>query len=526
MTVSGSTNKVIHNGNGTTTSWPFSFKVFDPAHLVVTCTDALGVDTTLSSGAYTVSLNADQDNDEGGTVGYSPALAAGSKLTILRGVPYTQDTDIKNQGGFFPEVLERSLDLLVMQVQQVREQMARALKLSPSQAAIGELEATDANRANTFLGFGPSGLLSLFTGVASQAVSLAMQPVVSAASLAAARSALGSPDEAGFTLKGRRVGTASGAPDNLTAAQAMAGLLSIGAPGHRLTLTSGTPVTTADVAAASAIHLEPYRHNMLAILDGAGLWTPYAMGATSFALSSTYHLANKNYDLFVENTTGAPRLGTSPAWTNDTTRADALSRTAGRDVNAAQITLRFGTGAADTVSVPAGRAVYLGTFRCAANGQTEDSAARRFVWNNFNRTRRFMRVIEQTDSWTYSLGTIRQVRAIASNQLDLVRGVDEEAVLARAVCSWNNDTIGTIGRTLIGLDSTTSKADGCLTLIGTMQNANHTMPSQAWWSGFPGLGYHRLVWLEMGAGAGTTNWNGDGGSHQDTQSGIEAEAWG
>lgn len=202
MTVSSSTNKIIGNGNGITTSWPFSFKVFDPGHIVVTYVDANGTETTLDPGQYVVNLNADQDASPGGTVVYSPAIASGTKLTILREVPYTQATDIKNQGGFFPEVLERGFDLVVMQVQQLREQLARSLKLSSSQSAIGELEATDTNRANTFLGFGPTGLLTLFGGLASTAVSLAMQPVTAAASLAAARTAMGVPGLGANTFTG------------------------------------------------------------------------------------------------------------------------------------------------------------------------------------------------------------------------------------------------------------------------------------------------------------------------------------
>jgi hypothetical protein len=193
MTVSSSTNKIIGSGNGATTSWPFSFKVLDPDHLAVTYTDAAGDETTLDASDYIVTLNADQDTSPGGTVTRSPAIASGTKLTILRSVPYTQAIDLKNQGGFFPEVLERGFDLVVMQVQQIKEQLARAFKLSPSQSAIGELEATDVNRANTVLGFGPTGLLTLFTGLASSAVSLAMQPVIAAASLAAARTAMGVP---------------------------------------------------------------------------------------------------------------------------------------------------------------------------------------------------------------------------------------------------------------------------------------------------------------------------------------------
>src|SRR5690349_20499961 len=107
MTVSSSTNKIIGSGNGVTTAWPFSFKVLDPEHLVVTYADAAGDETTLDASDYLVILNADQDASPGGTVTYSPAIASGTRLTILRSVPYTQAIDLKNQGGFFPEVLER-----------------------------------------------------------------------------------------------------------------------------------------------------------------------------------------------------------------------------------------------------------------------------------------------------------------------------------------------------------------------------------------------------------------------------------
>ena len=222
MTVSSSTNKIIGAGNGVTTSWPFSFKVLDPEHLVVTYTDAAGDETTLDPGAYTVALNIDQDASPGGSVTHSPAIASGTKLTILRSVPYTQAIDLENQGGFFPEVLERGFDLMVMQVQQLREQLARALKLSPSQSAIGELEVTDAARANGFLGFDPTGMLAVFSGLASQAVSVAMQPVVAAASLASARTAMGVPGLGANTFTGGQTlpGNAANALESVPKQQA------------------------------------------------------------------------------------------------------------------------------------------------------------------------------------------------------------------------------------------------------------------------------------------------------------------
>jgi hypothetical protein len=295
--------------------------------------------------------------------------------------------------------------------------------------------------------------------------------------------------------------------------------------GHRLSLGSaGVPVTTADVTAATAIRIEPYEHNTIPILGSDGLWTPYTMDAASFSLSATYHLNGNNYDLYVEATTGTPRLCTAPTWGADTTRADALSRTAGRSVNNATITLRFGTGAGDTVSVPAGQALYLGTFRCTANGQTEDSAAKRFVWNMYNRVPRVMRnTLETANTWAYNGTTVRYANNNSANQLDMVRGLDEDAVVATALARWTNDTVGTIGYTLIGLDSSTAAAAGCLMAYNSMAVANSSAVSHATWTGLPGLGHRTVTWLER-AGGGTHVWAGDAGQPTIDQSGING--WG
>ncbi len=522
MTVSSSTNKIIGNGNGVTTSWPFSFKVFDPGHLVVTYTDAAGDETTLDPGQYVVTLNADQDASPGGTVSYSPAIASGTKLTLLRSVPYTQTIDIKNQGGFFPEVLERGFDLMVMQVQQLKEQLARAFKLSPSQSAIGELEASDANRANTYVGFDNSGNLSLYTGVASgTAVSVAMAPVVSAASLSAGRVAFAVPGLGdNNTFSGTQ--TFSGAVSFAQPATPLASLRSFVKPGHRLSLTSAVAVTIADATAAGTIYWTPHEHNLTPIHNGAA-WINAAVTEKSFILDATNHLSGKNYDFFLDYNAGAPRVVTGPAWTNDTTRADAISRDAtyGYYVNTTAMTGRVSNNGG-TVSLSAGAALYLGTIRCAANGQTEDSAAKRFVWNMFNRVPRPMRVVDSTDAWSYASATIRQARANAVNQLDMVRGLDEDSVICTVLSRFANDTVNQAGFVHIGLDSTTTPATGCLMNGGGSATVLHAMPTQAHWVGHPGLGRHFLAWLESSSG-GTSTFSGDAGAPTYVQSGIGGE---
>lgn len=296
-----------------------------------------------------------------------------------------------------------------------------------------------------------------------------------------------------------------------------------GAAGGRLTLATSTPVTTTDQTAKTTVYYTPYINNLLPIYDGAA-WTATVFSELSLALDSDaghtgYHQSGKLFDLFVFNDSGTLRLGTGPAWSSDTAQSAAVARVSGRWVNNASIQLRWGTGATDLSTVAANLATWVGTFRMTAGGQTEDSAAKRFLWNLYNRVPRPMRAIDTTDSWSYTTATIRQANNAAANQLDFVRGLDEDAVEATAIARWANDTSGGIGFTMIGLDATNASATGSLFVSGSAAAANAVVTSHASYRGFPGVGRHFLAWLEKGNGSGTHTWSGDGGGTV-TQSGI------
>lgn len=118
-------------GNGATTSFPFTFKVFTDEDLEVTHTDAAGTATILTLNAhYSVSLNADQDTSPGGTITYplaGAALADPASLAITGDAAYQQATDISNAGRFLPRVVENALDLLTILAQQLFAKINRAL---------------------------------------------------------------------------------------------------------------------------------------------------------------------------------------------------------------------------------------------------------------------------------------------------------------------------------------------------------------------------------------------------------------
>mgnify|MGYP006921293765 CR=1 FL=1 len=136
-------------GTGAQTSWPFTFKVFAASDIAVTIANNLGVETALVLGTdYSVAVNANQDTSPGGTVTYplsGSALPVGSKLTIIGNLPYDQPLDLPSGGNFSPLALENELDRLTMQIQQLREQVGRAIQVSVTTGANVGLPAPSAN---------------------------------------------------------------------------------------------------------------------------------------------------------------------------------------------------------------------------------------------------------------------------------------------------------------------------------------------------------------------------------------------
>jgi hypothetical protein len=132
--------------NGSTTSFPFSFKVFLATDIVVVLrTDLTGAESNLVLGSdYTVALNADQNANPGGTINTIGAFASGFTLTATSNLAYLQPTDLTNQGGFYPKVITNALDRLTIFVQQLAQRLGRALVFPISDGPLdGTLPATN-----------------------------------------------------------------------------------------------------------------------------------------------------------------------------------------------------------------------------------------------------------------------------------------------------------------------------------------------------------------------------------------------
>ncbi|HFT4300078.1 TPA: phage tail fiber protein [Klebsiella quasipneumoniae] len=116
MTVSTQVSRNEYTGNGATTQYDFTFRIFDKSHLLVQTLDTSESIVTLTLGTdYTVT---GVNRYNGGKVVLTSALPAGYKISIERSTPVTQEASIRNQGGFFPEIHEDALDKLTMLVQQ------------------------------------------------------------------------------------------------------------------------------------------------------------------------------------------------------------------------------------------------------------------------------------------------------------------------------------------------------------------------------------------------------------------------
>jgi hypothetical protein len=269
----------------------------------------------------------------------------------------------------------------------------------------------------------------------------------------------------------------------------------------RLTLTTAVPVTTADVTAATTLYFAPYAGNRIALFDGSATWKTWAFSQLSIAVPAT---TATMYDVWVYDNSGTPALELL-AWTNDTTRATALTTQNGVLVKTGATTRR-----------------YVGSFRTTGvSGQTEDSFANRLVWNYYNRVHRPMRnAAETANSWTYTTATLRQANANATNQLAFVVGVAEVALRAQVIAACRNDNAGVLVNVGIGLDSTSANATGFQNAGISTNVVNQQVPLTAQLVAYPAVGYHYAAWLEYSQATGTTTWIGDDGAATITQSGI------
>jgi len=315
----------------------------------------------------------------------------------------------------------------------------------------------------------------------------------------------------------------------------------------RLTLTSGTPVTTADVTAATAVYFCPYLGDYIALYDGSNwvvrnftekhidltetqngtttngnkiitgltdtsqlivgmLATGTGIGAAPNAIASidsttqvtlsvnstasatvavTFKaVVSLPHDIFAFDNSGTVKLE-MVAWTNTTTRATALATQNGVYVKNGATTRR-----------------YLGTIcTTATGGQTEDSDAKRLIWNFYNRIIRQTMYTDGTGH-TYATATWRYWNNDSTNaKLQYVCGLVDN--IRHIDTIWYKS----VSANIYGYNGMSEdRVEGDLCTNFCYIDAGHTLIMEygSSMTNLPLLGYHYISVCEYSSGATTT----------------------
>jgi hypothetical protein len=245
----------------------------------------------------------------------------------------------------------------------------------------------------------------------------------------------------------------------------------------RLTLTSGTPVTTADVTGATTIYCTPYAGNQISLYDGSGTWNTRTSAEFSLALGTL--TASLPYDVFCYDNAGTPTLEFL-AWTSATDRATALVMQDGVLVKSGATTRR-----------------YLGTFYTASTTTTADADATRYLWNYYNRVEK---KLSGTVSVDRSVASATYVEVNAEVQIKYVIGYAEDPMHFAAGGTILSTTANTRVTTGITIDST-SVAQAGLEATVEQVTANSGTPMSIIGYILPSIGYHYSTLIGMSESA-------------------------
>lgn len=274
--------------------------------------------------------------------------------------------------------------------------------------------------------------------------------------------------------------------------------------GFRLTLTSNIPVTTADLTAATTVYMTPYLSGLISLYDSnVAIWMLYSTAQISVSPPAN---TNTPFDVFAYLSTAGVVTLEAVAWTNATTRATALTLQN-------SILVKSGTVARR----------YIGTLcTTGVSGETQDSAAKRFCYNYYNRIPKSLNKLSNDTSWTYASNTIRQANADTENQVAFVMGASEDIVDV-VVHTMASGSTGTGGMIALALDSTTSVASSTEQSLVTNITGGRLHMSACYRS-FPGIGSRYIAWVE--ASDGTTTFRGaDSISGLGCKYGINGTIW-
>lgn len=164
MSLTSTVNRNNYVGTSLLNIYAYTFKILDDDHMRVIVRDLSGVETVLTKTThYTVSgvgaVGGGNVTLVNGAFAWLTGgfLTTGFALTLRRVVDLEQNTDIRNQGEYFPELHEDSFDKAMMIAQQQDDELDRSIKASETETVALDALPDAATRASQFLGFDASG---------------------------------------------------------------------------------------------------------------------------------------------------------------------------------------------------------------------------------------------------------------------------------------------------------------------------------------------------------------------------------
>lgn len=247
----------------------------------------------------------------------------------------------------------------------------------------------------------------------------------------------------------------------------------------RLSMTSNNPYYYGNSSGATLYYVE-HIGNKITVFDDDD--RPYEMTFTDYlSLSAAGWTNGKNYDIFVYDNAGTLTLS-SAIWTDDTTRATAISRVDGMLVQTADHTKK-----------------YLGTVRTSGTSQVSDTDHKRFVWNYYNRLPKAFVGTMPAGTWSYTTGAWRPYPNNSSTNglFEFVVGYDATFVYCYFNVGWWS-TSGVM-RFGVGYDSTSTPDTEGPVARGAFATSNS---SECTWAvsyeKWANYGYHYIQPLEYG----------------------------
>lgn len=243
------------------------------------------------------------------------------------------------------------------------------------------------------------------------------------------QSAAGGETEGGAAVQssGALLTAAGGQAQGGSATQAGANPVTI--PSGRLTLQSGDPCDNTDRGPLATIYYTPYCGNTVELWNGSA-WQLVTFAELSISVAAV--TANKGYDVFGYLSSGALTLELL-AWSSANARATAVTLQDGRYCKSGDKTR-----------------LLLGSCFVDAANKTYDSAAKRYVWNCYNRRPRRL-YADDNGSHSYTTASWREWGGSTTARAYFFAGLPEDVVAGRVSAQTDVSVSGPSGRISIAL---------------------------------------------------------------------------